>query len=307
MEEEKEEGPINVCEPFGYYIDTLKGFDSDISISRFDTEEEAKAHFDAIARGEEVKDATEDLGEKIDTLKNKIPERSPEEQVEIGALGFYELEKDKSLKEAKAYSEKNPGCIESKLCLIGWEEDSETRIDQLDALVEELPEGPLSITQLRARFELANELNRSNYADEALEEYHEILNLDTDNVFDVGIIISVELANKGKWLDLVKFFDQMDASINIIPSMVRAIAFFYKFGNKAKSKIALKDAYMVNEVPFKVLSGAMKSREEEDLDGLPDDADAVMAINILYDVMGRNDKLAKFVISNVMSWERDGM
>jgi len=223
---------------------------------------------------------------------------------------FYE-EKESSIKMANEFLKKFPHSIEAKLCLIGWQDPGEKRMEALEELLEQC-EDEFSIdakflltdkgrSYLRLKSLLAETYIVDGFQEDGMELIQEVYEEDTLNDFDAGFILSVELGKKGKWPALVKFFEKHKGEPNIVTHVLKAVAYFNMFGNKVKSKQALNDAYALDSTPFDVISGAMsmEGKDDEEFGG----ADALFATQMLYDLMSKNEKLMRWIVSNVMRRE----
>ena len=243
-----------------------------------------------------------------------IEEEDPniEHTDEAKAIKVYFEEKEESIKLAEEILKEYPNCIEAQMSIIGWEQNSDKRIEKLEDLLEKEEDNlPISseflLTDkgrsfLRLKSSLGQDYLLENYYEDGMELIYEVFEEDTLDDFGVGFIIAVELAKKGKWPALNKFWNKFDAQENIITSVLRTITYFNIYGNKVKSKNALNEAYALDSTPFDVISGAL-SAEGMDEDDFGDD-DALFAVNILYDVMSKNDKLTRWIITNLMKKEQ---
>ncbi len=255
---------------------------------------------------EEIEDF---LNREIATDSDQTKEAENRElSTEAEALESFFKEKDASIKMAQQILDAQSDCIEAQLCLIGWEPEAETRIELLEDLLENC-EASLDITDdflktdrgrafVRIKALLGETYLTEDYYDDGMELIQEVFEEDSLNDFNVGVIIAIELAKKAKWPALVRFWNKFDAQENIITSVLRAISYFNIYGNKAKSKQALNQAYQLDPIPFKVIVGTMN------VEGISDEEygneESFFTVQMLYDLMSKNEKLTRWMVTNVM-------
>lgn len=232
---------------------------------------------------------------------------------EAKALEAFFMSKDESIKLANEILSKNPDCIEAKLAVIGWNKDPEERINDLEDMLEEYEEkfdhseafkaSDQGRAFLRIKASLGEEYLKEDYYEDGMEIIQEVFEEDKRDDFGVGFVIAVELAKRGLWPALNKFWNRFDAQVNIVTSVLRAVTYFNIYGNKVKSKKALNEAYELDSTPFDVISGAMSMEgisEEES-----EDEEVLFALHILYDLMARNEKLTRWIVTHITRKEED--
>lgn len=267
----------------------------------------------------DIYESMEDLDQDLKRFTGKTPEQmqkmrplSASNKAWIDSLKAYNLPKTESLKAIEEALALDPDCLEAHICRIGWMDDPEKRIDALEDVLD-IGDRVLGVQDedfdknrwwgdyktrpyMRAMVYLGFELIGTGYQEEGIEIFNNLLEMNpNDNQGIRFLLMEHALLERNSQL-YNKLFKQYDDESGLVFVYGRALAAYFKYGNKAKAKKIAQKAFERNPHPMFMLIGEEPYLEEVTSFQIGTPEEAMEVVDFLVRFFNKNKKIAKWMV-----------